>query len=263
MKTPFLINSLILDMDGVLWRDHESIGNLESIFSTINIKGWKVVFATNNATRSPQQYIEHLASFGVEAQQGQIITSASAVIFHLKQLFPKGGPIFIIGERGIVDACLEHGYYQSETEAIAVVVGLDRNLTYEKIKIATLFLRNGLPYIGTNPDLTFPTPQGLVPGAGSILAAISAASGRSPIIAGKPEPTMYQIALDRLNASPSNVLVVGDRPETDIAGAQKIGCHTALLLSGVTNLDQANAWQPAPDIIAPDLESLVNMDWSV
>jgi 4-nitrophenyl phosphatase len=262
MKTHFVINSLILDMDGVLWREREAIGNLKSIFTTIKTKGWKVVFATNNATRSPQQYIEQLASFGVEAQQWQIITSASAVIFHLKKEFPQGGPIYIIGEQGIMDACLEQGFYQSETEALAVVVGLDRNLTYEKLKIATLLLGRGLLFIGTNPDRTFPTPQGLVPGAGSILSAISAASGRNPIIAGKPEPTMYQIALSRLHASPSDVLVVGDRPETDIAGAQKIGCHTALMLSGVTNLEQANAWEPAPDIIAPDLETLIHMDWS-
>ena len=261
-KTHLKIGALILDMDGVLWRGSEAIGNLNSIFFQIDKLGWKVIFATNNATRSTKQYVDLLASFGVHVEEWQIVTSAAAVTFYLNNQFPKGGPIYIIGEQGLIDACAAQGFYQSEMAAVAVVVGLDRNLTYEKLKIATLLLRNGIPFIGTNPDLTFPTPQGLVPGAGSILAALTAASSAIPIIAGKPEPTIYKIALERLMSPPDQVLVIGDRPETDIAGAQKIGCHTALVLSGVTNPAQANAWKPAPDLIAPNLESIVNMDWS-
>jgi 4-nitrophenyl phosphatase len=249
-------------MDGVLWRGSEPIGDLESIFAQIERIGWKVIFATNNATRTPQKYMELLASFGVKAESWQIVTSAAAVIYHLKNQFPKGGPIYIIGEQGLKDACAEQGFYHSETNALSVVAGIDRDLTYDKLSIATLLLRKGLPFIGTNPDLTFPTPQGLVPGAGSILAALTAASNISPIIAGKPEPTMYRIALERLLIPADHVLVVGDRPETDIAGAQIIGCHTALVLSGVTSEEQANAWQPAPDIIAEDLETILKMDWT-
>lgn len=256
-----IINAIILDMDGVVWRGREPIGDLKSIFQQIKKIGWKVIFATNNATRSPNQYVELLSSFGVSVEQWQIVTSAAAVTYYLIKQFPQGGPVYIIGEQGLFEACASQGFYQSETDAIAVVVGLDRNLTYEKLKIATLMLRKGLPFIGTNPDLTFPTPQGLVPGAGSILAALTAASDVKPLIAGKPEPTMYHIALERLNISPAQVLVVGDRPETDIVGAQKIGCHTALVLSGVTNANQANLWKPAPDLIASDLESIVSMDW--
>lgn len=264
MNTDFrlLINAIILDMDGVLWRGNEAIGDLKTIFQQIKRIGWKVIFATNNATRSPHQYVELLSSFGVNAEQWQIVTSAAAVTYLLNKQFSKPCPVYIIGEHGLIEACESQGFHQSEIDAVAVVVGLDRNLTYEKLKIATLLLRKGLPFIGTNPDLTFPTPQGLVPGAGSILAALTAATDVSPLIAGKPEPTMYHIALGRLNMPPSQVLVVGDRPETDIVGAQKIGCHTALVLSGVTNPDQANVWKPAPDIIASDLESIVYMDWS-
>ena len=177
----------------------------------------------------------------------------------LNQIFSNSTPIYIIGEQGLIDACSEQGYIHDEVDAKAVVAGFDRQLTYEKLKNATLLLRKGLPFIGTNPDLTFPTPQGLVPGAGSILAALTAASDVKPLIAGKPEPIMYQIALERLQLSPSQVLVVGDRPETDIAGAQKIGCHTALVLSGVTNADQASVWRPVPDIISLDLESIIDM----
>jgi 4-nitrophenyl phosphatase len=246
-------------MDGVLWRGAEPIGDLSSIFAQIKRIGWKVIFTTNNASRTISQYIEVLSSFGVTAEPWQIINSATAATLYLCKQFPNGGPVYIIGEQGIIEACTEHGFYQSEAGALAVIVGIDRKLTYEKLKTATLLLRSGVPFIGTNPDRTFPTPQGLVPGTGSILAALSTASDVEPIIVGKPEPTMYWIALERLNIIPDQALVIGDRLETDIVGAQLIGCHTALVLSGVTNADQAEVWQPPPDIIAKDLESVIAM----
>jgi 4-nitrophenyl phosphatase len=255
------IQALILDMDGVLWRGSEAIGDLQSIFRQINRIGWKVIFATNNASRTIQQYVNYLSSFGIQSESWQIITSSTAALAYLTNLFPQGGPIYIIGEQGLIEACTEQGFYQSTRNSLAVVAGIDRKLTYDKLKTATLLIRSGVPFIGTNPDRTFPTPQGLVPGAGSILAALSAACDVSPIIMGKPEPAMYQIALERLNLPAEDVLVVGDRPETDIAGAQKLGCRTALVLSGVTNNEQARAWQPAPDMIIEDLASLVNNDW--
>jgi 4-nitrophenyl phosphatase len=251
------IQTLILDMDGVLWRGAEAIGDLRSIFTQIHNIGWNVIFATNNATRTIQQYIDLLASFGVNAEPWQVITSASAATYYLHNHFPNGGPVYIIGEQGIINACAEQGYYLSASGAMAVIASMDRNLTYDKLKIASLLLRSGVPFIGTNPDLTFPTPDGLVPGAGSILAALTAASGVSPIIVGKPEPIMYRIALERLKLSPDLALVIGDRPETDIMCAQELGCRTALVLSGVTNAAQAAAWRPTPDIIAYDLESVI------
>lgn len=255
------IQALILDMDGVLWRGNEAIGDLRSIFASIAKIGRKVIFATNNGTRTIGQYVEHLHSFGIPAEAWQIISSATASIAYLCGRFPNGGPVFIIGEDGIIEACAEHGFYHAEEKALAVIVGLDRSLTYDKLRIATMLIRTGAAYIGTNPDLTFPTPQGLIPGAGSILAAITSASGIKPIIVGKPEPTIYQIALQRLKISPEQALVVGDRPETDIAGAQLIGCPTALVLSGVTDANQAQAWQPAPNFILKDLEALIYLDW--
>ena len=250
-------------MDGVLWRGSEAIGDLKSMFVQIDKLGWKVIFATNNATRTIQQYVDVLSSFGVHAEPWQIINSATAVTYYLCSHFPNGGPVYIIGEQGILEACNQNGFYQSEAGALAVITGMDRELTYEKLKTATMLLRQGVPFIGTNPDLTFPTPQGLVPGTGSILAALTAASDVSPIIVGKPEPTMYRIALERLKILPEKALVIGDRPETDIAGAQMIGCHTALVLSGVTNADQAATWRPSPDIIANDFQSILQLDWQI
>lgn len=248
-------------MDGVIWRGTEPIGDLRSIYKQIGDMGWKVIFATNNASRTINKYIEVLSSFGIYVQPWQVINSATAATAYLVSKFPHGGPVYIIGEQGLLETCADQGFYQSSNDAMAVIAGIDRTLTYDKLRIATLLIRSGIPFIGTNPDRTFPTPQGLVPGAGSILAALAAASDVTPVIVGKPEPSMYQIALDRLQLPAESVLVIGDRPETDIAGAQKIGCHTGLVLSGVTNAAQANAWKPAPDIIAADLQSLLDMDW--
>jgi 4-nitrophenyl phosphatase len=257
MKFPFSIQALILDMDGVLWQGHQPIGDLPSIFNRICQQEWKVILATNNASRTPQQYVERLAGYGVHVETWQVINSAHAITSYLSKQYPAGSTVYVIGEVGITEALEENGFKVGEENAIAVVVGIDRQLSYEKLCRATLLIRSGVPFIGANPDRTFPTPEGLVPGAGAILAALETATSVKPLIMGKPSPAMYQLALERLATSPAETLVVGDRLETDIAGAQAIGCRTALVLSGVTPEADAYSWQPPPDVIARDLASLV------
>lgn len=253
------IRGLLLDMDGVLWRDQQPIGDLPIIFAEINRRELKYTLVTNNATLSIQDYQDKLGHFGVQISRDQILNSAQATAHHLSQIYPGGGPLFIIGEKGMRDELGEFGFYASEDNPLAVVVGLDRNLGYVQLKVAALLIRKGLPFIATNPDRTLPTPEGLIPGAGAILAALQAATDSAPIVIGKPSPTMYHLALERMQLSPSECLVVGDRLETDIAAGQQIGCMTALVLSGVTNPSQAAAWRPAPDKIAQDLSQLLSL----
>ena len=255
-KIPRHIEAVILDMDGVIWRGAEPIGDLPTIFARLANRGWKVVLATNNATRTASQYVDRLHHFGVSVEPQQIINSSMVASQYLFDRFPQGGPVYVIGEAGLIEPLEKSGFYQSEEHVLAVIVGMDRYLTYDKLRRATLLIRASAPFIATNSDRTFPTPEGLVPGAGAILAALETACYQSPIVVGKPSPAMYQIALKRLCLDPSEILVVGDRPETDIAGAQSIGCHTALVLSGVTVLEEAHAWQPAPDLIIADLDSI-------
>lgn len=253
------IQALILDMDGVLWRASEPIGDLPDIFAKISRRGWKVLLATNNATRSIRKHVERLASFGVTVQPWQVINSAQAAARFLKERYPQGGAVYAIGESGLLEALEEQGFQHSEVAPLAVVVAMDRGFTYDKLRLATLLIRGGALFVATNPDRTFPTPEGLVPGAGAILAALEAATYQQPIVCGKPAPEMYRMALERLGTSPEHTLVVGDRPETDIAGAQALGCRTALVLSGVASRQEAEAWQPPPDLILEDLTQLVNM----
>lgn len=259
MKKNFLhnIRGLILDMDGVLWKDNEPIGDLKTIFLKINQKGLFTVLATNNATRTVEQYQEKVRGFGVELEPWQFVNSAHATVSYLRKTFPGGGPVFIVGSEALWNTLEEAGYYYCEENVLAVVAGMDRVLTYEKLRRATLLIRSGVPFIGTNPDKTFPTPVGLTPGTGAILAAIQAACDKEPIICGKPAPEMYWVAMERMNILPNETLVVGDRAETDIIGAQAIGCRSALVLSGVTSKEQALAWMPPPDLIAADLNEVL------
>jgi len=252
------IHALILDMDGVLWRDQQPIGDLPEIFRRIDERGFKVVLATNNATLSIQQYLDKLEGFGVHLESWQIVNTAEATAAYLEARFPQGGSIFIIGENGLEATLNKRGFFHSdEEEVIAVVAGLDRQLSFEKLVKATQHIRSGVPFIGTNPDRSFPTPKGLIPGAGAILAALEAATDIQATIIGKPQPEMYLLALQRLKSLPEETLVVGDRLETDIAGAQTIGCKTGLVLSGVSDKPTALAWLPKLDYIEPDLTSLI------
>jgi 4-nitrophenyl phosphatase len=254
------IRGAILDLDGTLWRGSSPIGDLPTIFARFPRLGIDFILATNNATMDISQYVEKMAGFGVHLQERQIVNSGQAVAHMLKRDFPQGGPVFIVGEAGLHHALAEAGFFHSEDDLpLAVVAGMDRKITYEKLTRATQLIRSGLPFIGTNPDTTYPMPGGqLIPGAGSILAAISAAAGRDPVIAGKPSPAMFDLALARLGTHPGETISVGDRLETDIAGGQNCGCRTALVLSGVTPLAQAQAWQPAPDLIVRDLAELLS-----
>jgi 4-nitrophenyl phosphatase len=251
------ILALIIDMDGVLWRDDQPIGDLPKIFQKIETRGLKALLATNNSTRSIEQYLEKLNSFGVTLQSWQVINSSQATAKYLRDQYPQGDSVYVIGEDGLYQALDQMGFHHSEKEPQAVVVGMDRQVSYHKLTQATLLIRSGLPFIATNPDKTFPIPAGLAPGTGSLLAALEAATDVKPYVIGKPFPVMYRIALERLGTSSRQTLVVGDRLETDIAGGQSIGCPTGLVLSGVTNQEQASRWSPPPNIIAKDLIALL------
>ena len=255
------LRGLILDMDGVIWKKYHPLGDLKAIFERIAEQGRKVILATNNSTQTPAHYLGLLAEFDVELDPWQVIGSSQATAHYLSAKHPAGGPVYIVGEVGLHQALAEANFQHStdEEDVLAVVVGLSLGIDYVTIARAAQLIRGGAAFIGTNPDKTFPTPQGLYPGAGVMLAAVESASGAKPTVIGKPQSGMYQVALERLGTSPTETLVVGDRLETDIAGAQRMGCHTALVLSGVASLTDAQIWSPRPDIIAQDLTEVIDL----
>lgn len=257
------IKALIIDMDGVIWRGDAPVGDLPATFKRIRERGLRFVFATNNGTRTSEQYVTRLQGFGVDVEPWQVITSAQAAAHGLSQKFPPGTKVFMIGEAGIRYALEEKGFEVLSTEdathAQAVLVGIDREITFQKMVEATLLVRSGIPFYVTNPDKTFPTPRGEIPGAGAWYSVIVTASGVEPIVAGKPFPFLMELALEKLGTQKEETLVVGDRIETDIAAGQGVGCQTALVLSGVSSKLQADSWKPAVDLVADDLSSLIEM----
>lgn len=248
-------------MDGVIWKADAPIGDLAAIFKRIRERGLKFVFATNNGTKTPEEYQQKLAELGVKIEASQVVTSAMGIAFLLAQKYPRGAKIFMIGEDGIRLALEEKGFeilsVENASEAEAVVMGIDRSVNFEKVAEATLLVRAGLPFYSTNTDRTFPTPRGEIPGSGAWLSVVTTATGIEPTVAGKPFPYLMELALERLGATKEETLVVGDRLETDIAAGQAVGCPTALVLSGVSTREAAGAWTPAPNIIAENLSVLV------
>jgi 4-nitrophenyl phosphatase len=257
---PARIKGVILDMDGVLWRGSEIIVDLQKTFQRFSELNLRVLVATNNSTRTPEIYFDKLSQFGVQLEDWQFINSSQVTAAYLAEQHPQGGAVFVIGESGLRNALEEANFSVSNDgqNVIAVVAGMDHSLTYQKIDLAARLIRKGVPFLGTNPDKTFPTPSGLSPGAGVVLAALEAASGVSPYVLGKPEPAMFKTAVLRLGTRTRETLMVGDRIETDITGALNAGLRTALVLSGVTSRSIAEKLQPGPDIIAENLDHVLN-----
>jgi len=247
----------MMDLDGVLWRGPQPIGDLPEIFAALEARNLGVMLLSNNATRTVEDVQQKLLGYGVRIGAEQVVSAAMAVAFLLKKQYPEGGPVYVIGESALRQSLESAGFWIDDEKPLAVVAGLDRQVTYEKLRKASLFIGAGVPFFGSNPDTSYPEPEGLVPGAGAILALLEATTGVEPVIAGKPRPALFQLALERLGTRPEDTLMIGDRLDTDILGGQLMGIRTALVLTGVSTLEEAERWTPVPDLIAPDLTHLL------
>ncbi|UCC63780.1 MAG: HAD family hydrolase [Anaerolineae bacterium] len=250
------IRNLIRDMDGVLYRENTPMPGLVEFFDFLRQRGIRYVLATNNSTRTPEQYVNKMAGMGVQITPTDLITSAQATAACLRGIAPPGTPVYAIGQAGLMTALGEAGFVLTDHRADLVVVGMDLNITYDKLRTATLLIRGGATFIGTNPDVTLPTPEGFAPGTGAILAALQAATGITPLTIGKPEPTMYEQAMARLGATPADTAALGDRLETDIVAAQRTGILSLLVLTGVTDRAMLGESSIRPDLVFEDIEDL-------
>lgn len=251
------VRAVILDVDGVLYRGNRVFREALSFVRFLVRRHIPFVYLTNNSTLSASGYAARLQGLGFPARPEQVIGSAEATAHLLDQTFPDHPPLLVVGEQGLRDTLRTYGFPLTESadEAGAVVVGMDRDITYARLAEATYALRRGVPFFATNPDRTFPTERGLAPGAGALLAALVAASERRPTVVGKPEAPIFQLALTRLDVPAQAALMVGDRLDTDIAGARKLGLRTALVLTGVTTTPPPPG-PDAPDLVLPDLARL-------
>lgn len=257
------IRAVIMDMDGVLWRGTQVLPGAPALFSFLRARGLPFALATNNSSRAPSDYVEKLAALAIGAvEPEQIITSGTAAARYLRSRFSPGTPVHVLGGDGLRALIQSAGFtlVGMEGEAAVVVVGIDFDLTYAKLKRAALLIRAGAEFIGTNADATFPLPDGLAPGAGSLLAALRTATGREPRIMGKPAAPMFEAALEVVAVPPASTLMIGDRLDTDIAGASALGLRTALVLTGVAAATDLKADVALPDAVYADLPTLLH-DW--
>lgn len=244
---------ILFDVDGVLLHGDEPIPGAAETVTALRERGLGVGFVTNNATRTPERVAAALRAAGVKASGDEVITSSVAAA----ELLEPGIRCLVIGMEGLVEPLRARGcvLVRDPVDAQAVVVGWDRGLVWDDLRRATLALTRGARFVGTNSDVSYPAREGLWPGNGAVLAALTAATGREPEIAGKPQPAVFRAAAARLPSGP--LLMVGDRPETDLAGAGALGWDTALVLTGVTSREAAAAVQPRPTWVLDDVRGLM------
>lgn len=261
-------NTYVFDLDGVMYVGGTAISYAADAVNRLRDQGRGVYFLTNNSGRTRSDFHEKLARVnGLDIPESQIFTSAYATALYLKSLGAAGKTVFIVGERGLAYELSETGGLHVVTEADSVpaetidyvVVGIDRQFTYDKLRFAhAAIMRGHAEFIATNRDATFPMETGEIPGGGSIVASLATAVGREPLTIGKPETHAYQEILQAAGVAAAESVMVGDRLDTDIAVGNRIGAQTVLVLTGVTSREQAAsapaAWRP--DVIIGDLREL-------
>jgi 4-nitrophenyl phosphatase len=252
------IDGVISDMDGVLWHGDTALPGMVRFFELVNARRLPVALATNNSSKSEAEYVAKLRRLGVgTVGEDSIITSRRVTVEYLTRTYPAGTGVFVVGTPGLEAAISAAGFAIDDRAAGVVVVGIDPAFSYDKLKRATLLVRAGAHLVGTNGDAAIPSAEGMIPGNGSLLAAIETASGEKARVLGKPAPAMYETALRAVGTPPARTLMIGDRIDTDMTGARRAGMMTALVLSGATDDAAASAATLALDAIYPGLERLV------
>ena len=257
VSDPAVPRSLVSDLDGVLYLGGEAIPGAAAAFRSIMDAGWQVLFATNNSTRTPEKVAEHMeTAAGLVVDPAAVITSGMAAA---SLLCPEDSPALIVGEIGLREVVERTGCATTEDprEARSVIVGLDRTFDYETLARAFTALDGGARFIASNTDVTFPTPSGPVPGAGASVAAIAAATGRSPEVAGKPHSAMQDVLCSRLG--PGAVWVVGDRAETDLALGTAMGWQRILVLTGIVSDPRLVPAEHRPDHVIDSAADLARL----
>lgn len=253
--------TVLFDMDGVLYRGNAMLPGTQELLAFLDRTDVRYACITNNASLTPAEYEAKLAKMGIRMPAELVLTSALVTGHYLRRTYPRGTRVLIVGMGGLREALLADGsFVEDEATPELVVQGADFKLTYDRLKLATLAIRRGARYIATNPDRTFPAEEGLIPGAGAVMAALVAATDTEPLIIGKPAPTMFQAAVDMLGGDPATTLVIGDRLDTDIGGAINAGLPSLLVLTGVSTRAEAENGPIRPDLIYADLPTLL-ADW--
>lgn len=252
---------VLLDLDGVVYIGQEAVPGAAQALDRVRAAGVRTAFVTNNASRPPHAVGEHLRELGVHADDDDVVNSAQAAAALLAERLPAGSAVLVVGGEGLYRALEAVGLKpvaSMDESPTAVVQGFSPDIGWRLLAEGTRGVRSGLPWIATNTDLTVPTPYGPAPGNGTLVAAIATATGLTPEVAGKPQPTLFLEAVKRYGAG--RPLVVGDRLDTDLEGARAAGMDGLAVLTGVHRVSDllAAAPQRRPHLIARDLNGLLD-----
>lgn len=249
----------MLDLDGVVYVGPAAVPGAPAHLDAARNAGMQLAYVTNNASRTPDSVARHLRDLGVEAAEEDVVTSAQAAARLLSEQLPEGSAVFVIGGRGLEVALRELGLrpVQDRSERPAAVVsGFSADLRWGTVITGAILVREGLPWVASNTDLTVPTPDGPGPGNGALVGVVARFAEREPVVAGKPRPPLFEETLRRVGGE--RPLVVGDRLDTDIEGATAVGYDSLLVMTGVTGLAELVSAPPElrPTYVAADLGAL-------
>lgn len=251
---------LLIDLDGTLYHGKHMISGADTLINTLKSLQIPYLFVTNNSTRTAEDVAALLNGMGIQAAPEDVCTSSQAAAKYIAEESP-GAKVAVIGEDGLRQALSKAGLQEVVESPQYVVQGIDRTFTYQSLSAAIRWISEGAQFILTNPDLLLPSDNGLIPGAGTIAAAIEAGTGVKPIVIGKPSSHLMTYATEILGMEPKDVTVIGDNMRTDIAAGAAAGCETVLVLTGITtdsNLQQhIQSTGVEPDVICKDLHELL------
>lgn len=253
------IHHFLIDLDGVLYLGNTALPGAEPFIGWLRSHGMPFRLVTNNATLTPEQYVEKLSRLGIEVSREEVFTSALATAAFLTSQCAAEQSAYVVGEEGLETALAHVGIRLTSDRPDWVVVGLDRRLTYDKLATAVRAIQEGARFVGTNPDTSLPSEHGLLPGAGAIQAAITAASGVKPLVIGKPQTHMIHLALEGLKADKTGTVMLGDRLDTDIQAAAAAEIPSILVLTGVSTRDDLADNPVEPDLVVENLEELMRV----
>ena len=251
----------LLDLDGTLYLDERLFDGAADFLRAIRSRGGTYRFLTNNSSRSVEAYVEKFTRLGVATEAGDFLTSVDALIHYLREHGGEDRRYYVCGTESMKSQLRAAGFTVAERreDANALLMGFDTELTFQKLEDACILLGQGVPYVATNPDWICPTAYGFVPDCGSVCEMLWRATSRRPVVIGKPEPLMPQLAMLEAGVSAQETLLVGDRIYTDIASGANAGIDTLLVLSGETKEEDLPTADPQPTFVLPDVTALLNI----
>jgi len=248
--------AIISDMDGVIYHGNKLLPGVPEFVEWLKRERKKFLFLTNSSERTPTELKEKLNRLGIDVPKNVFYTSALATAQFLSSQKPKG-TAFIIGEAGLINAMYNVGYTMNNVNPDYVVVGESSSYNYEKIEKAINLVLNGARLIGTNPDMTGPGENGIVPATKALIAPIEMATGKSAYFVGKPNPLMMRIALKRLACSREESIIIGDRMDTDILSGIESEIDTCLVLSGISGRRTVDEFPYKPHFVLDGVNEIV------